>query len=80
MFERDGTDFSQTKKAGGLGRREGTDTQRLLQGCPSEPHSSRFSQMPDAVITVPKEHTTLSGLVGEMGWSSRQLGEKSLTR
>lgn len=31
--------------------------------------------MPTAVITAPKEHTTLSGLVGEMHWSSCQLGE-----
>lgn len=63
------------KKATGLARREGTDTQKLLQGRPLEPHSSRFFQMPTAVITAPKEHTTLSGLAGEMCWSSCQLGE-----
>lgn len=31
--------------------------------------------MPAAVITAPKEHSTLSGLVGEMCRSSRRLGE-----
>lgn len=46
-----------------------------LQGYPLEPHSSRFFRMPATVITAPKEHTTLSGLVGKMCWSSCQLGE-----
>lgn len=56
-------------------RKEGTDTEKSLQGHPLEPHSSRFFQMPTAIITAPKEHTTLSGLVREMCRSSCQLGE-----
>lgn len=59
----------------GLDRKKGTGTKKLLQGRPLEPHSSRFFQMPTAVITAPKEHTTLSGLAGKMCWSSCQLGE-----
>lgn len=63
------------KKATGLARREGTTTEKLLQGHALEPHSSRFFQMPTAGTTAPQEHTALSGLAGEMCRSSCQLGE-----